>query len=118
RRHRRAAGDRHRGEPARPPRLGRVAGRRGRVGIVDPSVTERYPSGPQSFPATGVNSLATVTRRWMARVLDSFLIGLPVLVIVSLVLVIRSAGDPSADAADATSTTVQAVTWAVLVAVA
>lgn len=79
---------------------------------------ERYPRTPRAFPATGVNSLATVPRRWLARVVDAVLVGLPVLVVSSVVLVVQAAGDPSSDPAEAVGPTAQAVTWAAAVAVA
>ncbi|HYI61183.1 MAG TPA: RDD family protein [Acidimicrobiales bacterium] len=83
-----------------------------------PSAAERFPNGPQSFPAAGANSLATISRRWLARGVDAVLIGVPVLLATSVVLVLQAAGDPSAEPADAAGPTAQAVTWGALVAVA
>ena len=39
------------------------------------------PEGPEHFPATGVNSLASYGVRGVARAIDSLLIGLPVLAV-------------------------------------
>ncbi len=82
------------------------------------STAERFPRGPQSFPATGVNALATIMRRWLARAVDAVIVGVPVLLVTSVVLVVRAAGEPGADTADAASGTAQAATWAALVLMA
>lgn len=54
------------------------------------------PVGPQSFPRTGVNSLASLGQRGLARVLDGLLIAVPYMVVASLVVTIANGGDPDA----------------------
>jgi uncharacterized RDD family membrane protein YckC len=83
-----------------------------------PSAAEPFPSRPGSFPAAGVNALATISRRWLARGVDAVLVGLPVLVVASVVLVVQASGDPSADPSEAADTTAQALIWGAMVAVA
>lgn len=84
-----------------------------------PPVAEPYPSGPASFPATGVNSLATITSRWVARVIDSVLISVPVGLATTVVVVAQAGGDPTAETASAEgTTTAQAVMWGVIVVLA
>ena len=51
------------------------------------------PTGPEHFPSSGLNSLATFWPRAAARVLDSLLIGVPVLVIVAVVSYSASSAD-------------------------
>jgi uncharacterized RDD family membrane protein YckC len=84
-----------------------------------PPVAEPFPSGPESFPATGVNSLATITSRWVARVVDSLLVAVPVGLATTVVIVAQAGGDPTAETATAESTaTAQAVMWGAIVALA
>ncbi|HEX7135284.1 MAG TPA: RDD family protein [Iamia sp.] len=61
-----------------------------------PPSEHSMPSGPQSFPRTGVNSLATVGQRALARGLDSILLLTVWSPIFVVVLVIRSGGDAAA----------------------
>jgi uncharacterized RDD family membrane protein YckC len=59
------------------------------------------PVGPQSFPKTGINSLATLGARGVARTLDTLLIGIPYFGVVAVVMFIAAGGDPAqAEASD------------------
>jgi uncharacterized RDD family membrane protein YckC len=60
-----------------------------------PPTDARMPVGPQSFPRTGVNSLATLGSRGLARAIDALLLGVPYSLIVSLVFLIIEGGDPA-----------------------
>jgi uncharacterized RDD family membrane protein YckC len=51
------------------------------------------PVGPESFPRTGVNSLATLGSRGLARALDALIVGLPYSLVVGIVLLIANGGE-------------------------
>ena len=53
------------------------------------------PVGPQSFPRTGVNSLASLGARGVARILDALIIGIPYSAIGGLVLLAVNGADRS-----------------------
>lgn len=53
------------------------------------------PLEPGAFPRSGVNSLATTGSRALARVLDLLVLGVPVLIVLSVVVGILSGGDQS-----------------------
>lgn len=54
------------------------------------------PVGPQSFPRTGVNSLASLGARGVARTLDALVLGIPYSVVAGLVLLAVNGTDPGA----------------------
>ncbi len=63
------------------------------------------PTGPDSFPARGVNSLATVGQRGLARLLDVAVLGVPYLFVAFSILLITTdaASDPEAPLSPQTS---------------
>lgn len=65
-----------------------------------PPTEPRMPVGPHSFPRTGVNSLATLGSRGVARTLDTLLIGIPYFSIVALVLMLADSGRTSDEAVE------------------
>lgn len=52
------------------------------------------PEGPESFPARGVNSLASVGSRGLARLLDLAVLGVPLTVAYTIAALIASGGAP------------------------
>lgn len=58
-----------------------------------PPSDDPMPVGPQSFPRTGVNSLATLGSRGVARVLDALIVGVPYSLVASIVIVVANGGD-------------------------
>jgi len=56
------------------------------------------PVGPQSFPRTGVNSLASLGARGLARTLDTLLIGIPYFTVVGTLMVVASGATSGDDA--------------------
>ncbi len=61
-----------------------------------PPTQDPMPVGPQSFPRTGVNSLASLRDRGIARILDALIVGLPYSVIAGGVMLVLNGGDPTA----------------------
>lgn len=51
------------------------------------------PVGPQSFPRTGVNSLASLGARGVARTLDALVVAIPYSIVASIVLLIVNGTD-------------------------
>ena len=51
------------------------------------------PAGPQSFPRTGVNSLASLGARGVARTLDALVVAVPYSIVASIVLLIVNGTD-------------------------
>lgn len=47
-----------------------------------PPAVEAFPTRPESFPAAGVNSLAPIASRALARLIDAVLVSLPTLAVV------------------------------------
>ncbi len=55
------------------------------------------PDGPDSFPASGVNSLATIGSRSLARLIDLVILGIPVTIGYTIAAVVASGGSPDPD---------------------
>lgn len=53
------------------------------------------PTGPQSFPRTGINSLAPLGARALARTLDALVLGLPYLMVAAAVVVVAGLAEPT-----------------------
>lgn len=53
------------------------------------------PQGPDSFPAQGVNSLASVGQRTLARVIDLVVLSVPYLAVLGIVIAVLAAADTS-----------------------
>jgi uncharacterized RDD family membrane protein YckC len=60
-----------------------------------PPSEAKMPTGPQAFPRTGVNSLATLGARGVARTIDAVLLGIPFSLIALLVMLLIDGGDPN-----------------------
>lgn len=75
------------------------------------------PQGPDSFPARGVNSLASFGQRTLARVIDLVVIGIPVTIGYTIAAVIASGGSPDPEATLA-SPQASAWTWGAAIALA
>ncbi|QYG92406.1 RDD family protein [Iamia sp. SCSIO 61187] len=76
-----------------------------------PPSHQQMPEGPQSFPRTGVNSLATLGARGLARTIDTLVIGIPYFGIVFLVMLIANGGDSSEAEAVEVSTRGWVAVW-------
>jgi uncharacterized RDD family membrane protein YckC len=59
-----------------------------------PPDAQKMPVGPQSFPRTGVNSLASLEGRAAARLLDAMLLGIPYFVVVGVVAMVVAGPEP------------------------
>lgn len=82
-----------------------------------PPSDTKMPVGPQSFPRTGVNSLATLGSRGVARTLDTLLIGIPYFGLVFFVMFLASGGDPAQAEASEPTTRSWVAVWGPLAAV-
>lgn len=69
-----------------------------------PPTEQTMPEGPQSFPRTGVNSLAPLGARGLARIIDTLVIGIPYFGVAFVVMLIASGGDSAeAEAVEVTT---------------
>jgi len=66
-----------------------------------PPSEARMPDGPDSFPASGTNSLASIGSRWLARLIDLLVVGVPYVAVASVVVLIATSGDSAGDDATA-----------------
>jgi uncharacterized RDD family membrane protein YckC len=53
-----------------------------------PPTDSPMPVGPQSFPKTGINSLATLGARGVARTIDTLVIGIPYFAVVGTIVAV------------------------------
>lgn len=65
-----------------------------------PPVAERYPTEAQSFPATGVNSLAPIWVRAVARLIDSLIVAVPTFLVFAVAALVSVGTDAEAAAQD------------------
>lgn len=81
-----------------------------------PPSTARMPDGPDAFPATGVNSLAPLGSRAVARLIDSTLVSVPAFAAfaVATIATVGLEGDPEAMANDTGLTLWLTGTWFVV----
>ncbi len=56
-----------------------------------PPTQAHHPEGPDSFPATGVNSLAAIWTRAIARAIDTVVVMVPALVVFAVVALVDGA---------------------------
>jgi uncharacterized RDD family membrane protein YckC len=82
-----------------------------------PPTDSPMPIGPQSFPKTGINSLATLGARGLARTIDTLLIGIPYMGAVLLVVFIASGGDAADAEAAEPSTRASVALWGPVAAI-
>lgn len=66
-----------------------------------PPTQARLPEGPDSFPAAGVNSLAAIWTRALARSIDTLLVMVPAMVVLMVVALVTGRTDAE-DAAENT----------------
>ena len=66
-----------------------------------PPTQAQHPDGPEAFPAAGVNSLAALWTRAVARSIDTIVVLVPAMVVFMVVAVVTGRTD-SDDAADST----------------
>jgi uncharacterized RDD family membrane protein YckC len=59
-----------------------------------PPTQAHHPEGPDSFPATGVNSLAAIWTRAIARAIDTVVVMVPALVVFAIVAVVAGPDGP------------------------
>ena len=80
-------------------------------------VGTRMPEGPDSFPARGVNSLAGIGLRSLARLVDAIVLGVPFLFGLAIVATVASGGSPDPESTLA-SDSAAAWMWGAAIALA
>ena len=60
------------------------------------------PVGPDSFPRRGVNSLASLEGRAVARLLDALLLGIPYFVVAAVVAAVLAGSEPATEPVEMT----------------
>ncbi|HXH55920.1 RDD family protein [Iamia sp.] len=82
-----------------------------------PPTQATMPDGPESFPDTGVNSLASIGARWLARFIDTMVLGVPFTIGLTIVAVIVAGGAPDPETT-MTSDSAMAWTWGAAIGLA
>ena len=71
--------------------------------MVPARATRPCPSGRQSFPRTGVNSLASLGARGLARILDALVVAIPYSLVASIVLLVVNGTDSGTETMEPTA---------------